>query len=79
MRKNRQLTLENMKLQREIERLKKDSAENENLKKELKTVKIRLEDEQRLRMKIERQLDVHNEKVKMIAMSMDTVEKARIT
>ena len=75
VRKNRQLTLDNMKLHREVERYKSQVAENDNLKKELRSVRGKLEEEQKSRIKIEQQLDRHNEKVKMIVQSMDCVEK----
>ena len=75
VRKNRQLTLDNMKLHREVERLKSQAAETTDLKKELRSVKVKLEDEQRTRLRIETQLDRHNEKVKLIAQSMDCVER----
>lgn len=75
VRKTRQITLENMKLHREVDKLKGQVAENEALKKELRMVKYQLEDEQRTRMRIEQQLDQHNEKVKLIVQSMDCVEK----
>ncbi|XP_059090258.1 putative leucine-rich repeat-containing protein DDB_G0290503 [Tigriopus californicus] len=75
VRKTRQLTLENMKLHREVERLKVQANESDALKKELRAVKLKLEEEQRSRIKIEQQLDKHNEKVKLIVQSMDTVER----
>ena len=75
VRKNRQLTLDNMKLHREVERYKSQVTENDSLKKELRLVKAKLEEEQKTRTKIEQQLDQHNEKVKMIVQSMDCVEK----
>lgn len=75
IRKTRQLTLENMKLHREVERLKIQANESDALKKELRSVKLKLEEEQRSRIKIEQQLDKHNEKVKLIVQSMDTVER----
>jgi hypothetical protein len=75
VRKNRQLTLDNMRLQREVERLKMQVGENDHLKKELRSVKSKLEEEQKSRVKIEAELDRHNDKVRMIAQSMDCVEK----
>ena len=63
VRKNRQLTLDNMKLHREIEKLKSAANESDHLKRELRTVRSRLEEEQRSRARIEHELDQHNEKV----------------
>jgi len=75
VRKNRQLTLDNMKLHRELEKLKQGASEYDLVKKELRTVKAKLEEEQKLRTKMEHQLDMHNKKVKEIADSMDCVER----
>ena len=55
VRKNRQLTLDNMKLHREVEKLKSQANESDNLKKELRLVKGKLEEEQKTRLKIELQ------------------------
>lgn len=63
VRKNRQLTLDNMKLHRELEKLKLGAIEHDTFKKDLRSVKAKLEDEQKLRSKIESQLDGHNQKV----------------
>ena len=63
VRKNRQLTLDNMKLHRELEKLKQNANEYDLVKKELRSVKSKYEEEQRLRIKIEHQLDSHNKKV----------------
>lgn len=75
VRKNRQLTLDNMKLHRELEKLKQAANEHDSLKKELRSVKAKLEEEQKSRARIEHQLDAHNNKVKEIAASMDSVER----
>lgn len=75
VRKNRQLTLDNMKLHREIEKLKSQASKSEALKKELRSTKAKLEEEHKVRMKTERELAEHNKKVKTIAQNMDTVEK----
>ena len=75
VRRNRQLTLDNMKLHREIEKLKSAANESDHLKRELRSVRARLEEEQRARARIEHELDQHNEKVKLIAKSMDSVEQ----
>jgi len=75
VRRNRQLTLDNMKLHREIEKLKSAANESDHLKRELRSVRSRLEEEQRARQRIEQELDQHNEKVKLIARSMDSVEQ----
>lgn len=75
VRKNRQLTLDNMKLQREVERIKASTTENELLKKELKNVKAKLEEEQKTRTKIQADLDANHERVRLIMESMDSVER----
>ena len=75
VRKNRQLTLDNMKLHREIEKYKQQGSENDHLKKELRTLKAKYEDEQKARHRLEQALDVQNKKVKQIAESMDSVER----
>eukprot|EP00096_Caligus_rogercresseyi_P013150 TRINITY_DN5823_c0_g1_i3.p1 TRINITY_DN5823_c0_g1~~TRINITY_DN5823_c0_g1_i3.p1 ORF type:complete len:895 (-),score=333.63 TRINITY_DN5823_c0_g1_i3:1083-3767(-) len=75
VRKNRQLTLDNMKLHREVDRLKSQVSDNESLKRELKSVRGKLEEEQKARLHIEAQLDEHNDKVQCIVRSMDTVER----
>ena len=75
VRRNRQLQLDNMKLHREIEKLKSAANESDNLKRELRQVRSRLEEEQKSRAKIEHELDQHNDKVKLIAKSMDNVEQ----
>jgi len=74
VRKNRQLTLDNMKLQREVERIKASTTENELLKKELKNVRAKLEEEQKTRIKIQGDLDANHERVRLIMESMDSVE-----
>ena len=63
VRKNRQLTLDNMKLHRELEKLKQSASEYDLVKKELRNVKTKLDEEQKLRSKMEHQLDMHNKKV----------------
>ena len=65
VRKNRQLTLDNMKLHRELEKLKQNASEYDLVKKELRTVKAKLDEEQKLRTKMEHQLDMHNKKVRI--------------
>ncbi len=75
VRKNRQLMLDNLRLQRETERLRAQAHECESLRRELRSVHAKLEDEQRSRERIEEQLDCHNEKVRAIAQSMDCVER----
>jgi len=75
VRKNRQLTLDNMKLQREVERIKVNTTENEFLKKELKNVRAKLEEEQKTRNKIQADLDANHERVRLIMESMDSVER----
>jgi len=75
VRKNRQLTLENMKLQREIERMKAQTTENELLRKELKNVRIKLEEEQKSRMSVQRDLDKNHESVRNIMAGMESVER----
>ena len=57
VRKNRALTLENMKLSREVERLRGFQGDNEFLKKEVKSLKVKLEEEQKCRSKIQFDLE----------------------
>jgi len=75
VRKNRALTLENMKLAREVERLKGHQGENELLKKELRGLRSKLEEEQRCRGKIQGDLEQYQERVKVCMESMDSVER----
>lgn len=75
VRRNRQLTLDNMRLNRELDKLKTQLSETDAIKRELKSSKLKLEEEQKTRIRIEQQLDQHNEKVLLIARSMDTVER----
>ncbi len=86
VRKNRQLTLENMRLQREVERLKmqltEGAKEKESLRRDKRTLNSRFEDiqsklrdEEALRLKLERQMDRRDEKMREIAMSMENVER----
>ena len=49
VRKNRALTLENLKLSREVERLRGFQGDNDLMKKEIKTLKSKLEEEQKCR------------------------------
>ena len=57
VRKNRELTLTNMRLQREVERLKLQIGDGEALKKEARTAKCKLEEERKARLRIEAELD----------------------
>ena len=59
VRKNRELTLTNMRLQREVERLKLQMSDGEALKKEARTAKCKLEEERKARLRIEAELDRH--------------------
>ena len=45
VRKNRALTLENLKLSREVERLRGFQGDNDLMKKEVRTLKSKLEEE----------------------------------
>ena len=74
-RKTRALTLENMKLTRELERFKVFQSENDHLKKELRSVKSRLEDEQQCRSKIQEDLEQYQDRVRICMESMDSVER----
>ena len=47
VRKNRALTLENLKLSREVERLREFQGDNDLMKKEIKTFKSKLEEERK--------------------------------
>ena len=75
MRKNRALTLENMKLAREVERLRGHQGDNDMLKKELKGLRCKLEEEQKCRGKIQGDLEQYQERVKVCMESMDSVER----
>ena len=75
VRKNRALTLENMKLQREVERLRGFQGDNEFLKKEVKSLKIKLEEEQKCRSRIQTDLEQYQDRVKTCMESMDCVER----
>lgn len=75
VRKTRALTLENMKLQREVERLRGYQGDNDLLRKEAKTLKSKLEEEQRCRVKIQSDLTQYQERVKTCMESMDSVER----
>merc|ERR1719357_1359997 len=75
VRKNRQLTLDNMKLHRELEKLKQTANEHDLVKKELRTIRTKYEDEQKARHRLEVAMDTQNKKVKQIVESMDGVER----
>ena len=75
VRKNRALTLENMKLAREVERLRGFQGDNELLKKEVKTLKVKLEEEQKCRSKIQADLEQYQDRVRTCMESMDCVER----
>jgi len=75
VRKNRALTLENMKLAREVERLRGHQGDNDMLKKELKGLRCKLEEEQKCRGKIQGDLEQYQERVKVCMESMDSVER----
>ena len=75
VRKTRALTLENMKLSREVERLRGFQGDNEFLKKELKTLKMKLEEEQKCRVKIQADLEQYQDRVKTCMESMECVER----
>jgi hypothetical protein len=49
------------------EKIKSQLAETDAVKRELKSSKTKLEEEQKTRIRIEQQLDQHNEKVKNAA------------
>jgi len=86
IRRNRQLTIDNMRLNRELvinfttfyvliisivfilydiykDKLKSQISETDAIRRELKLSRVKLEEEQKTRLKIEQQLDQHNEKV----------------
>ena len=50
-------------------------ADNECLKREARSAKCKLDEERKARARIEAELDKHNEKVRLIAQSMDCVEQ----
>lgn len=75
VRKNRQLTLDNMKLHRELEKLKQTANEHDLVKKELRSIRTKYEDEQKARHRLEQAMDMQNKKVKQIVESMNGVER----
>ena len=75
VRKNRALTLENLKLSREVERLRGFQGDNDLMKKEIKTLKSKLEEEQKCRGKIQSDLEQYQSRVKACMESMDCVER----
>ena len=75
VRKTRALTLENMKLSREVERLRGFQGDNEFLKKEVKSLKMKLEEEQKCRVKIQADLEQYQDRVKTCMESMECVER----
>ena len=62
VRKNRQLTLDNMKLHRELEKLKQTANEHDLVKKELRSIRTKYEDEQKARHRLEQAMDMQNKK-----------------
>ena len=75
VRKNRALTLENLKLSREVERLRGFQGDNDLMKKEVRTLKSKLEEEQKCRGKIQADLEQYQSRVKACMESMDCVER----
>ena len=64
VRKNRQLTLDNMKLHRELEKLKQTANEHDHVKKELRCLRTKYDDEQKARNRLEQAMDMQNKKGK---------------
>ena len=62
VRKNRQLTLDNMKLHRELEKLKQTANEHDLVKKELRSIRTKYEEEQKARHRLEQAMDMQNKK-----------------
>ena len=62
VRKNRQLTLDNMKLHRELEKLKQTANEHDHVKKELRCLRTKYDDEQKARNRLEQAMDMQNKK-----------------
>ncbi len=75
VRKNRQLTLDNMKLHRELEKLKQSANEHDMVKKELRSLRAKYEEEQKARSRLEITLEQQNKKVKQIVSQMDGIER----
>merc|ERR1711884_453595 len=79
VRKNRQLTLDNMKLHRELEKLKQSANEHDLVKKELRNVKGKLEEEQKLRANIvDLEGQVHVEKSKIESLEAELQKATKI-
>merc|ERR1719391_117644 len=74
-RKTRALTLENMKLTREVERLRGHQGEAEQLKRELTRARSKLEEEKTIRGNIQADLEQYQERVRVCMESMDSVER----
>merc|ERR1719237_1245488 len=74
-RKTRALTLENMKLTREVERLRGHQGEAEQLKRELTRARSKLEEEKSIRGNIQADLEQYQERVRVCMESMDSVER----
>ncbi len=74
VRKNRQLTLDNMRLQRESERLRSQVKECDSLRQELKSVRAKLDEEHHSRACVQRQLDLHSNKVLAIVQAISGVD-----
>merc|ERR1719400_27729 len=74
-RKTRALTLENMKLTREVERLRGHQGEAEQLKRELTRARSKLEEEKTIRGNIQADLEQYQERVRECMESMDSVER----
>jgi hypothetical protein len=63
VRKNRQLTLDNMKLHRDLEKLKQGAFEHDQLKRDLRLTKVKFEEEKKHNSRLEYKLQCHNTKV----------------
>ena len=74
-RKTRALTVENLRLTREVERARAGAGDADQLRKEVRGLRARLEEEQQSRQRVEQDLATYQERVKVCMESMDSVER----
>jgi len=75
VRKSRQLTLDNMKLHRELEKMKQGAFEHETLKKELRHIKGKWEEDKKIKSKLEDKLQYQHTKILEIATTLEQFEQ----
>lgn len=75
VRKSRQLTLDNMKLHRELEKMKQGAFEHDTLKKELRHIKGKWEEDKKTKSKLEEKLQYQHSKILEIATTLEQFEQ----